>query len=297
MLDLPQLQALHAVAEQGSVGGAARALHLTTSAVSQRLARLEKELGRPLLERTGRGVRLTEAALVLVEHAGKILAAVAEAEAAVAEQAGSVAGGVSVAAFSTAARALLPPALELLRTRHPELRVRLGELEPHECLPLVAGSELDLAILQDWPDEPLELPAGLERAPLLDDVVDLAVPAGHRLGARAGLAELAGESWVSWPEGTGCHAWLHRITGGAEVVHTAGEHHTQLALVARGLGVAMMPRLGRGDLPPGVRLVTLEPVPHRHVYAVWRPGSARHPAIRAVLEAVDLAALDLSPAS
>ncbi|WHT21464.1 LysR family transcriptional regulator [Crossiella sp. CA-258035] len=294
MLDLPQLQALHAVHAQGSVRAAARVLHLTTSAVSQRLARLERELGRPLLERTGRGVRLTEAALVLVEHAERILAAVAEAEAAVEDHAGAVLGGVSVAAFSTAARALLPPALALLRARHPELRVRLGELEPHECLPLVARAELDLAILQDWPDEPLDLPTGLDRAPLLDDVVDLAVPVGHRLTGTVSLAELAGEGWVSWPDGTGCHAWLHRITGGADVLHTAGEHHTQLALVARGLGVAMMPRLGRGELPPGVRVVELDPAPHRHVYAVWRPESARRPAIRAVLEAVDLAALELA---
>ncbi|GAA2798327.1 LysR family transcriptional regulator [Crossiella cryophila] len=294
MLDLPQLHALHAVHTQGSVRAAARTLHLTTSAVSQRLARLERELGKPMLERTGRGVRLTEAALVLVAHADRILAAVAEAEAAVEEKAGVVLGGVSVAAFSTAARALLPPALELVRARHPGLRVGLGELEPHEALPLVAGAELDLAIVQDWPDAPLELPGGLARAGLLDDVVDVVVPDDHRLGAVATLAELGGESWVSWPEGTGCRDWLRRVVGGADVVHSAGEHHTQLALVARGLGIAMMPRLGRGLLPGGVRVVELEPVSHRHVYAVWRVESARRPAIRAVLEAIDLAALELT---
>ena len=107
-LDLAQLRALQAVARTGSISSAANILHVTTSAVSQRLAKLEHDIGQPLLQRKGRSVRLTDAAELLVGYAERIFSVVDEAEAALESHQGSVAGRVFVAAFSTAARGLLP---------------------------------------------------------------------------------------------------------------------------------------------------------------------------------------------
>jgi DNA-binding transcriptional LysR family regulator len=291
-LNLERLRMLHAIAGAGSVGGAADRLHVTTSAVSQQIAKLEREVGQRLLERNGRGVRLTEAAVLLVGHADRLLSQVEQAEAELEAHRGSVTGHLSVAAIATAARALGPPALRRLAERYPRLRVSLCELEPSESVPLVARGELDLTLVQDWDTAPLTLPDGLSRAGLLDDVVDLALPAGHRLASRdqVELAELADDDWVAWPAGTVCHGWLLRTlrARGIEprVAHTAGEHPTQLALVAAALGVALIPRLGRHPVPPGVTFVPVHPSPGRHIYAVWRTNAARRPAITATLQAL-----------
>src|SRR3981189_546625 len=131
MLDLDRLRALSAVATYGSVSAAADVLHVTTSAVSQQVAKLERETGQKLLERNGRGVRLTDAAALLATHAERILAMVEEAEAAREAQRGEVVGELPVAAFPPAARGLLPPALRALARDHPRLRVCMREQDPH----------------------------------------------------------------------------------------------------------------------------------------------------------------------
>jgi DNA-binding transcriptional LysR family regulator len=157
---------------------------------------------------------------------------------------------------------------------------------------LLVRGDVDLVIAQDWANAPLALPEGLAKAPLLDDVADIALPARHRLAARdsIALADLAGEPWISWPQGSICHDWLlHTLrTAGREPVirHTAAEGATQLALVGAGLGAAVVPRLGRGPLPDGVRIVGVTPALHRHVYAIWRVDATRRVSIGAAVEAL-----------
>src|SRR5207248_5923388 len=112
VLNLERLRVLHAVWTAGSVGGAARTLHVTTSAVSQQVARLEREVGQRLVERQGRGIRLTEAGELLARNAGDLLTRVEQVEAGLAEHRGAVAGPLTVAAFATAARGLLPGVLK-----------------------------------------------------------------------------------------------------------------------------------------------------------------------------------------
>src|SRR5213076_172465 len=117
------------------------------------------------------------------------------------------------------------------------------------------------------------------------------VPAGHPLAGREAVRreELGGERWVSQPPGRVCHDWLLRTmrSAGFEplIAHQAEENPTLAALVAAGLGIAVLPRLGRGTLPDGVTTVRLEPVPRRRLYALWRDGTSRRPAVRAVVEA------------
>jgi molybdate transport repressor ModE-like protein len=292
MLNLERLRVLHAVSTTGSVVAAARTLHVTTSAVSQQLARLEREVGQRLVERQGRGIRLTEAGALLARHAGDLLTHVEHVEAGLAEQRGAVAGMLAIAAFATAARGLLPGVLRDLRSRYPDLSVSLSEREPHEAIPALRRGQLDVAVVQDWADDVLTVPEGLSRRDLLDDPFDLALPADHPLADRDRVAvkELAGDDWIGWSTGQICHDWLVRTLRreGAEpcVVHTASEHSTQLALVAAGLGVAVIPRLGREPAPPSVRFVPIDPLPTRRIFALWRASAAARPAIAATLDAL-----------
>lgn len=292
MLNLERLRVLHAVSAAGSVRGAAETLHVTTSAVSQQLARLEREIGQPLLERRGRGIRLTDAGSVLAEHAARLIDQVERVEAELAARRGAVVGTVTVAAFATAARGLLPPALRTLRADYPRLSVRLAELEPTEAIPALCRADVDVAVVQDWIQAPLDLPDGLSRRHLLDDPLDVAVPAGHRFAPRREIAldELATEDWITWTSGQICNDWLITQLRGLgappTIAHTASEHSTQLALVAAGMGVSIIPRLGRDPVPGGVCLVAVTPRLSRRVYALWRASAARRPAITAVVGAL-----------
>ncbi|MFG3657380.1 LysR family transcriptional regulator [Streptomyces sp. NPDC047706] len=285
MLDLQRLRALHAVFVHGTVGAAAAALGYTPSAVSQQIAKLERETRTVLLEREGRGVRLTAEALQLAATARELLAIVERAETELEERRGLPAGRLTVAAFPSAARGLLPGVLADLAKRHPALDARLTEVDPHLSVDLVARGAVDLAVAHDWDIAPLPAPAGVEQAVIGDDLCDLLVPRDHTFAGRTAVRrqELGGQRWVCQPPGRVCHDWLMRTLRSAghepDVVHMAEENPTLVALVAAGLGVALIPRLGRGPLPGGVVEVPLDPLPVRHLYALWREGAARRPAI------------------
>ncbi|MFI1972414.1 LysR family transcriptional regulator [Streptomyces cinnamoneus] len=292
MLNLERLRTLHAVARHGSVSGAADGLHVTTSAVSQQLAKLERETGQQLLAKNGRGVRLTDAGRLLAEHASRILSQVELAQADLEAQRGRAVGELLMGAFPTAARGLFPAALAGLRVEHPQLRARLEEMEPDEAVPRVVRGDIDVAVVLDWYNKPLPVPDGLAKAPVLDDLADVAVPAGHPLADRdeVVLEDFAEDEWISWPRGEFCHDWLLFTLRGKgvepRISHMAEEHHTQLALVAAGLGIAVAPRLGRGPVPEGVRVVPVRHTMRRHVFAIWRADADRRPSIRAAVDAL-----------
>lgn len=291
-MELERLRVLHAVQTAGSITGAAQALHVTTSAVSQQMARLEREAGQRLAERHGRGIRLTQAGELLAREAGDLLAHAEQVEARLAGHRSAVAGTLSIAAFATAARGLLPAALQDLRSRHPDLSLSLSEQEPHQAIPALSRGDLDIAVVQEWPDTVLATPASLARRDLLEDSLDVALPASHPLAGRDSVAirELADDDWISWSAGQVCHDWLVRTlrAHGARprILHTASEHSTQLALVGAGLGAALIPRLGREHAPASVRLVPIDPSPVRRIYALWRASTTPRPAIRATLDAL-----------
>ncbi|MEV5681034.1 LysR family transcriptional regulator [Streptomyces sp. NPDC052179] len=292
MLNLERLRTLDALARHGSVSGAAGGLHVTTSAVSQQMAKLEREVGQQLLARNGRGVRLTDAGRLLADHAARILSQVELAQSDIEAQRGEVVGEVRISAFPTAARGLLPATLAGLRADHPELKVRTTELEPEQGILAVFRGDVDLAVVLDWSNKRLPVPGGLTKAELLADAPDIAMPAGHPLADRAevALADFAEDEWVSWPEGEFCYEWLMFTlrSEGIEprIAHLAGEHHTQLALVNAGFGVCVAPRLGRGPVPDGVRLVPVRQTVRRHIHVVWRTDADRRPSIRAAVEAL-----------
>src|SRR5215210_6322082 len=179
MLELRRLRLLSELHARGTIAAVADALQFTPSAVSQQLAMLEREAGVPLIERAGRGVRLTDPGLVLVEHAEALLERTARAEAELAAAAGTVAGRGRIAGFESVALQLALPAIESLAREAPGLRCELSELEPEEALPMLALGDLDLVLADEWEHQPQKLPDGVERHDLLSDPVRLALPGRH----------------------------------------------------------------------------------------------------------------------
>jgi molybdate transport repressor ModE-like protein len=302
MLSLERLRVLQAVARHGSVTAAAAELRVTTSAVSQQLTKLERESGTTLVERSGRGIRLTDAALLLAGHASTILSMAEQAEADVNARAGAVAGRLMLASLPTATRGLAAPALRQLAAAHPALHVELAEADSSESIPALVQGAVDLVIAHDWSNAPLAAPDGLDKTLLLEDPADIAVPATHPLARQAAgtwdgavpLAGLGAGPWICGAPGTSCHDWLMFTLRSARLeprfAHTADEHATQLSLVAAGLGIAVMPRLGRGQVPAGVQMIAVRPALRRNIYALWRTTAARRPAIGAAVSALREAA-------
>ncbi|EPH46747.1 putative RuBisCO transcriptional regulator [Streptomyces aurantiacus JA 4570] len=296
---MERLRTLDALARHGSVSGAAAGLHVTTSAVSQQMTKLEREVGQQLLAKNGRGVRLTDAGRLLADHAARILSQVELAQSDLEQQRGKAVGELRISAFPTAMRGLLPAALSTLRAQHPGLSVSAAELEPQQAVNGVVRGDLDLAVVLDWYNKPLPVPDGLMKAPLLDDPADVAMPTAHPMADRAevDLEDFAEDEWITWAEGEFCHEWLMftlRAKGfEPRIAHRAEEHHTQLALVAAGLGVCVAPRLGRDPMPTGVRTVPVRHRVRRHVYVLWRADADRRPSIRAAVEALRVAGAGL----
>jgi DNA-binding transcriptional LysR family regulator len=306
MLALHRLRLLHELHARGTIAAVAEALRFTPSAVSQQLAALEREAGVRLLEPAGRGVRLTDAALVLVGHAGALLERAERAEADLAAASGRVAGRARIASFQSAALRLALPALEELGRDAPELRCELVEAEPEQSLPALALGDVDLVLGDEWAHQPLARPVGIDREDLLRDPVLVVLPAGHpaaQLGA-VPLAELAGDAWASGQPGAGWVAMTERACRelgrfDPDVRHRANDSVTCLALVAHGHAVALLPRLVCPEDDPrvAVRAIAGADV-DRTIFAATRAADSARPSIRALLAAVRAAAagLDRPPA-
>ena len=296
MLELRRLRLLRELSERKTIAAVADALQFTPSAVSQQLAMLEREAGVPLLERAGRGVRLTDAALVLVEHAEALLERAALAEADLAAAAGTVAGRARVAGFRSVLVRLALPAIEALARTAPRLRCEVVEAEPEQALPALALGDVDLVVGDEWQHQPVRLPEGVERHELLSDPVNVVLPARHpaarRHRAAVPLADLAGEAWASGHAGM---AWEEetertcRQLGGfhPDIRHRANDATIALALVARGLAVTLLPALPLPEKHPGVavRAIAGGPVTRR-IFAATRASDRVRPSTRAALDAL-----------
>jgi DNA-binding transcriptional LysR family regulator len=305
MLDLRRLRLLRELSERGTIAAVADALQFTPSAVSQQLAALEREAGVRLLERAGRGVRLTDPALVLVEHADALLERAALAEADLAAAAGTVTGRARIAAFHSAALRLALPAMEVLTRDAPRLRCELIEAEPEQALPALALGDIDVVLGDEWQHQPWRLPAGLQRHELLRDPVRLVLPARHPVARRrrgaVPLGALADAPWTTGHVAMGWEEMVRRTCrehGGFEpdIRHRTVDASVSLALVARGLAVTMLPDLVLPRRRAGIALrpIVDDPVT-RAIFAVTRAADAARPSTRALLAAVHDAAVPLRP--
>src|ERR687891_2311196 len=240
MLDLRRLRLLRELDERGTIAAVADALRFTPSAVSQQLAALEREAGVPLLERAGRGVRLTDAALVLVGHAEALLERAAMAEADLAAASGTVAGRGRIAGFESVSLWLALPAMQSLAHAAPRLRCELVEAEPEQALPALALGDVDLVLGDEWEHQPMRLPEGVLREDLFPDPVHLVLPARHPAARRhpdaVPVAELADEAWAAGYEGMGWDEVIHRTCRrlggfGPDVRHRTNDATVGVALI------------------------------------------------------------------
>ena len=283
MLGVWRLQLLREVARRGTVKAAAAAMSVTPSAVSQQLRILEREAGVALVEHEGRRVRLTEAGLMLVRHADTITDAITEAESALAASRDEVGGSLRVAAFPTAARAILPSIIATLGTRHPALRVTLRDLETEESLTALRMDEVDLAVVDEYDESTRVRETSLDLLPLLRDPIFLALPADRWAGdGPVPLAELRNDAWIMDTEASSIHQVALRACRGAgfdpHVRSICRDYSVIIALVEAGLGVAVLPGLALQDRPIRARIVAAVPSLERTVLAAVKPARRRHPA-------------------
>jgi DNA-binding transcriptional LysR family regulator len=295
LLNTQRLRILREVATRGTITAAAEALYLTPPAISHQLMVLEREVGVPLLERTARSVRLTDAGQRLVEHADTILADCEAALADVAAFSAQVTGTVHLSTFQTAAQTIALPAMTQLKERYPMLEVVARDLEPVRAIPALKAGQLDIALSHEWDFVPLPKEPGLDRHDLLSESIVVLLPAGHPLAGRpVRLRDLADERWCVALESAASRQAVERVANSAgfdpHVVLESNYFRAIGAAVEAGLGVGIAPAMT--DLR-GLEIAICplaEPAMNRRIFAAVRKGSGGSPAIRAVLDALREAA-------
>ena len=288
MLDVRRLRVLREVARRGSLAAAADVLSYTPSAISQQIAALEREAGVRLLERRARGVVLTEAGQVLVEHADVILGRLEAAETALAALAELRRGHLRMASFATAGASVLPRAVDTFRARHPAVELTVGQASPMQSVERLRTGRLDLALTVDLDPRPAE---GVEVIHLFDDPVQLALHRDHPLAGKPDLRleDLAEETWIDVPRTTSGGQVLMRACTAAGFVPRVRFESDDYAVIQRlvgaGAGVALLPELAFSPAHPAVVLRSLGAhVPSRTIQAATRAERFRSPAAAAMLE-------------
>src|SRR5918996_2245080 len=290
MLDVRRMKVLREVASQGSFSGAAEALNFTQSAVSQHIAALERESGTQLVERRSRGVRLTEAGRVLVDHADAILARLECAQEDLAAIAGLRGGKLRLICFQSAGATLVPRAVAAFHERHPHVELSMVEAEPDEAGARLKSGEVDLALVYDHDSTPGMLLPELELTHLIDDRYDMILPTGHALAdrRRLSLADFADEPWIASTRVCGCRQITESVCRDAgfepRVAFEADETLAAQSLVAAGVGVTMLPRLALTTIHPGVVARPLRDAPVRNIQAARLDDAYCSPASEAMLQ-------------
>lgn len=273
MLDLRRLALLRELHHRGTIAAVAAALSYSSSSVSQQLSQLEREVGVPLLVKSGRRVRLTPAAATLVLHTGEVLERMEALEDALAATGDTVAGTVRLAVFQSAALGIVPQALTLFANEYPALRVEITQREPESALAAVWAREFDLVIAEQYPGHAAPRLAELDREPLCGDEIRLAA---RDLGITK-IADAHAAAWVMEPRGTASRHWaeqLCRVAGfEPDVRFETADLQAHIRLVESGHAVTLLPDLVWGGGSPSVRLVDLAGAPRREVFTSARLAS------------------------
>jgi DNA-binding transcriptional LysR family regulator len=282
VLDVTRLRVLEALARLGSVTAAAVELHYSQPTVSHHLARLEAETGAQLLQRVGRGVRLTEAGRMLADRAAEIIGRLDVAGAELSGYVGLSSGRVRLAGFSSAIGSIVPAALDLLAGRHPGLEVSLLDTHPPEALEMLRAGRVDVAVVFRY-DETEPEPPGVRLHHQLDDPV-------HVLARRRvrKLSTLRDERWVAGCERCRSHLLALCEAEGFEprIGFTSDDMVVMQSLVAAGLAVTTIPGLAlRAHRAPGIVASELSGS-KRHVYAATYGEPPDPPATQALLDAL-----------
>ncbi|MFB7635086.1 LysR family transcriptional regulator [Streptomyces sp. NPDC056149] len=292
-MELRQLQYFVAVAEEASFTRAAGRLHLAQPGISAQVRQLERELGQPLLDRSGRSVTLTEVGAAVLPYARAALAAVEGARQTVAEFTGLLRGQVTLGLVSGAAPAREAEAASLLadfHDVHPQVDVALAADNSERMLAALQRGELDVALLGTVDAEP---PAGLSFQIVADEPLVAAVVPGSPLLAvaddgRIPLTALRDHPLISLPRGTGIRGVLERACADAgfrpRIAFEAAGPQLLVGLAARGLGVAVVPESAAAG-EPGLRTLSFRGArPRGRIALAWRADGPPGPAARALLE-------------
>jgi DNA-binding transcriptional LysR family regulator len=290
MLDVKRLRLLWEISRRGTIVAVAEALSYSPSAVSQQLAILEREVGVPLLMRSGRNLQLTAAARALVGETERVLAELEQAEDTVRRFRTDVSGTLRVAAFQTAVLAILPQTLRRLRAEHPSVRVELVQHEPEAALRETWARSFDLVVAEQYPGHATEHFAGLDRQPLTRDPIQLALPARGEADAEfdevGRLADAAALPWVMEPKGAASRHWAEqacRIAGfEPDVRFATADLQAHVRLVESGNAVALLPGLVHRGRSSRLRLLDLPGRPERTVFTAARRSSTSNPALSAL---------------
>ena len=295
--DVRALRVVKAVADAGSITGAARELGFSQPAISQQLKRLEQRLGVAIVERVGRSVRLTDAGRILARHAPAVTTALDAAAGELAELRGLRAARVRLMAFPSASPTIVPRLLAELAERHPGISLTYVEGEPPEAVEAVRDDRTDIALTFSYPgdrDDPHGTSArGLAVRTIGTDELLAVLPTGHPAtsGDVLEVAALADDDWIAGcPR---CRGHLLELCGRAgftpRIAFETDNFVAVEGLVAQGIGVATLPRMAVESFPllPGVRIVPLPAGEQRTIHTVTARGADRVPAVRATLSAIE----------
>lgn len=292
MLEVRRLRLLSELDRLGSIAAVADALAFTPSAISQQLAQLERETGVKLVERVGRGSRLTPAARAVLDQIESLLGTLDSVETSLSQAAGDPEAVVRVASFQSVAMFALPEAIARLRVVAPGVRLQLIEADAEEALPALLAGEVDLVVFDEYPGHPRLREARIERDEVTKERLLLALPTDHRLAAGPiRLRDLAEEAWGLPAVDSLYSKTVTQICsehGGfsPRVEHRANDLLVLLRLTAAGHAITIVPEMIR----PESQAVALRRIGHpnltRTILTAARSTSSGHPAIRAVRTAV-----------
>lgn len=294
--DARELRVVKAIADEGSITGAARALGYSQPAVSQQLKRLEQRLGVAIVERVGRSVRLTDAGRILARHATAVTTALDAAAGELAELRGLRSARVRLVGFPSASPTIVPRLLADLAQRHPGISLTYVEAEPPEAVEAVREDRTDIALTFSYPgdrDDPHGSSArGLAVHTVGADELLAVLPTGHPAATAdiIDVATLADDDWIAGcPR---CRGHLLELCGRAgfapRIAFETDNFVAVEGLVAQGIGVATLPRMAVESFPqlPGVAVVPLPAGEQRRIHTVTARGADRVPAVRVTLDAL-----------
>jgi molybdate transport repressor ModE-like protein len=304
MLDVKRLRILREVAEYGSFSAAADSLHLTQSAVSQQIAALEKETGTKLLDRNHGSVRLTDPGTALVSHADAVIARLEDAERELADIAGLRGGKLRVVTFPTAGATLVAVAAPEFSMKYPGIELRLGEAEPEQSIPRLKAGDYDIALAYDFDGVPLPKDRDVEQHFLLEERLQVALPADHPLAGRKSirLEQLAEETWACGTTPSSCRENVRQwcLAAGFEprIGFETDDYQVMQSLVGAGMTVTLLPELLLTGRRPEIKVLDIKPQPPvRRAWAITRTCDIRSPATDAMLEILSERAQQLAGTS
>lgn len=311
-IDSTELRILHTLSVTGSLTATAATLGLSQPAVSQRIKRVETRLAVPLIERSGRGIRLTTAGNILAEHGRTVVSEIDAALAAIDDLRGERAGTLRLVGFPSASATIVPAIMRRLAEEAPEVALQYREAEPPEATEMLRDGEVDCALIFDY-EGAAELPAGSAFLPLWREEVHLVVSAARAeglagpgvAGAPAVLGDFAAEHWIAGCEKCRGHllAAAHDSGFEPEIIQETDNVPAMLAMAAAGGAVALVPGLGLAaarTLPDGAAVVQLDPQRHRTIGLIAMATANESPQVRLakrLLAGLDGATWGLAPAT